>query len=232
MVVIERLSFKGNPNIGIYAFATDKYAIISCDADEKFYKYVVKVLQVPVLRASIGDTGLVGVFLIGNNKGLLLPSIAKEYEVLEMKRGVDVNVAIAKSRFTALGNICLVNDRAALLHPEAFEELKHVVVDVLGVEVVEKGTIAGFPTVGSIAFVNSIAGIVHPEASEREVEFLSELFGVPFDVGTVNFGVGFIKSGLVGNSKGILVGDKTTGPEILRISKLFGVVGHGRGKNI
>jgi translation initiation factor 6 len=232
MVVIERLGFKGNPNIGIYAFATDRYAVVSYDADDKFCRSVARVLQVPVVKLSIGDTGLIGVFLIGNNNGLLLPSIVKEYEVLELKKSVDTNIAIAKSRFTALGNICLVNDRAALLHPEAYGELKQVVLDVLGVEVVEKGVIAGFSTVGSIAFVNSVAGMVHPEASDSEVEFLTNLFNVPFDVGTVNFGVGFIKSGLVGNSRGILVGDRTTGPEILRISKLFGVVGHGRGKDI
>jgi translation initiation factor 6 len=232
MVVIERLNFRGNPNIGIYAFATDRYAIIPHDADEKFYRYVTRILQVPVVKTSIGDTGLIGVLLVGNNNGLLLPSIAKEYEVLELKKSIDVNMAVTKSKFTALGNICLVNDKAALLHPEAYEELRHVVVDVLGVQVVEKGAIAGFPTVGSIAFVSSVVGIVHPEADEREVEFLSNLFGVPFDVGTVNFGVGFIKSGLVGNSKGILVGDRTTGPEIMRIGKLFGVAGHGRGKDI
>jgi len=48
MVVIERLNFRGNPNIGIYAFATDRYAIIPHDADEKFYRYVTRILQVPV----------------------------------------------------------------------------------------------------------------------------------------------------------------------------------------
>ncbi|MDK6028525.1 translation initiation factor IF-6 [Ignisphaera sp. 4213-co] len=224
MVIIERTNYKGNPNIGVFVFATDKFVLIPSDSDEKFSKLVSKTLQVPVIRVSIADTSLLGIFIAGNNRGVLVPHIVKDWEFRILKNSIDVNVEVVKTRFTALGNVCLVNDKAALIHPEAYEELKKVVVDVLAVETVEKGIIAGFPTVGSIAFVNNIAGLVHPDANENELEYLSNTFQVPFDIGTVNFGVGFIKSGLVGNTKGILVGDRTTGPEILRISKVFRVV--------
>ena len=229
MLTIERINYKGNPNIGVYIFATDKFVIVPPDADDKIIKVISKILQVPIIKVSIADTNLIGIFVVGNNKGLLLPKIIKDYEYEIIKenireKGVDINVAIAKTKFTALGNVCLVNDFAAFVHPEIYSDLKSLIRDVLEVEVVEKGVIAGFSTVGSVAFVNNFAGVVHPEASDNEIKFLSQLFRVPFDVGTVNFGVGFIKSGLVGNSKGILVGDRTTGPEILRLSKIFRVL--------
>ncbi|MEL9940116.1 MAG: translation initiation factor IF-6 [Ignisphaera sp.] len=223
MIVIEKANYKGNPNVGIYVFATDRYALIPFDADEKFSNLISRVLQVPVIKASIADTGLLGIFVVGNNKGLLLPQLVKDWELRLIKSSIDLSIGVVKSRYTALGNICLVNDRAALIHPEAYDDLKKIVVDVLDVEIVEKGIIAGFSTVGSIAFVNNIAGLVHPEASDKEVEYLSNVFQVPFDIGTVNFGVGFIKSGLIGNTKGIIVGDRTTGPELLRIGKVFRV---------
>jgi len=42
------------------------------------------------------------------------------------------------------------------------------------------------------------------------------------NVGTVNRGNIFVRSGIVANSKGALVGYETTGPELLRIqSALF-----------
>jgi translation initiation factor 6 len=221
-MLIERISYRGNPNIGVYIFANDKIAIVPIDADQKFIQIIQGILQVPVAKTTIGDMGVVGILIAGNNKGLILPHIVKEKEFKIIKDLFDGNITVVKTRFTALGNICLANDFAAYINKQAYEELKTVVKDTLEVEVVEKGFIADIPTVGSAAYVNNIGGVVHPDASEEEVLFLSNLFKVRIDVGTVNFGVGFIKSGLAGNSYGLLVGAKTTGPEIMRLNKVFG----------
>ena len=61
------------------------------------------------------------------------------------------------------------------------------------------------------------------DASDEELRRLSEFFEVPVDIGTVNFGVAFIRTGLVANNYGALVGEKTTGPEILRITKALSI---------
>jgi len=71
--------------------------------------------------------------------------------------------------------------------------------------------------------VTNRGGIVHPDASKKDLEFLQEFFKVPIDVGTVNFGVPYVRSGLVANDKGAIVGLNTTGPEILRISRILGM---------
>ncbi|ADM28215.1 translation initiation factor eIF-6 [Ignisphaera aggregans DSM 17230] len=219
---IEKINYKGNPNIGVFMFSNDKITLVPKDTDDKILNIVAKVLGSRVLRITLGGMNIVGIFVAGNNKGLLLSPLVREDEYRLIKSSFDGNVAIVKTRFTAVGNVILVNDRAAYVHPDAFDELKNYVKEYLEVEIVEKGTIAEIPTVGSAAYVNNIGGIVHPEASDREIEYLSNLFGVKMDVGTVNFGIGFIRSGLVGNNRGLLVGDRTTGPEIMRISKIFG----------
>lgn len=221
-MIIEKVNYYGNPNIGIYIFANDKISFIPKDSEQKLERLIQNILKVPIYRLSIADTNIINILVVGNNKGILVPYIIKEYELDVIKQFFEGNIAVVKSRFTALGNVCLVNDRAALLHPNAYEELSKSIKDVLEVEVIEKGMINGIPTVGSAAYVNNRGGLVHPDATERELETLSEIFGVRFDIGTVNFGIGFIKSGLVGNSKGILVGERTTGPEIMRISRVFG----------
>lgn len=221
-MLIERVSYRGNPNVGIYIFANDRIAVVPKSADAKFIQMVQNVLHVPVIPSSIGGMEIVGIFITGNNKGVILPHIVREAEYRAIKGVFDGNISIAKSRFTALANVCLVNDTAALVSTIAYDEIKNVVRDVLEVEVVEKGFIADIPTVGSAAYVNNIGGVIHPDASEEELAFLSNLFRIRVDVGTVNFGVGFIKSGLAGNSHGLLVGARTTGPEIMRLSRVFG----------
>ncbi len=219
---IEKINYKGNPNIGVFMFSNDKIVLVPRDLDDKTLSIVARVLGSKVLRITLGGMNIIGIFIAGNNKGLLLSPLVKDDEYRLIESSFDGNIAIAKTRFTAIGNVVLVNDRAAYIHPDAYEELKNYVKEYLEVEVIERGTIAEIPTVGSVAYVNSIGGIVHPEASDKEIEHLSHLFGVKMDVGTINFGIGFIRSGLVGNNRGLLVGGRTTGPEIMRISKIFG----------
>ncbi|MEM0329101.1 MAG: translation initiation factor IF-6, partial [Nitrososphaerota archaeon] len=61
------------------------------------------------------------------------------------------------------------------------------------------------------------------EASEDEEKMLSELFKVNIIPGTVNNGVKFVRSGILANSKGAIVGSLTTGPELMTISRALGV---------
>jgi len=220
---IEKLTIRGNPNIGIYLFANDHIALAPPILEPKEIEIVEKTLRVPLVLTTIGGMTIVGVLVTGNNKGIILPSLIRDTEFQRIKSSYRGNVAVVRTRYTALGNICLVNDYAALIHPEAYPEIKDIVKDTLEVEVVEKGTIAGIPTVGSAAVITNKGGLVHPDASDEEVDYLTKLFRVPVAVGTVNFGIGFIRSGLVANSFGVLVGGKTTGPEMLRISQVFGV---------
>jgi len=221
-IPIEKMDIRGNPNIGIYIFTNDRITIVPPLLEEKELSIIRTVLKTKIIITTIGGMNLVGILVAGNNKGLLLPNFVRDHEYEIIKREFEGNVAIVKSRYTALGNICLVNDRAALVHPEAYPEVRDIVKDVLEVETVEKGTIANIPTVGSAAYVNNRGGLVHPDADEAEISYLSQLFGVPIDIGTVNFGIGFIRSGLVANSFGIIVGSRTTGPEMMRIMQVFG----------
>jgi translation initiation factor 6 len=48
------------------------------------------------------------------------------------------------------------------------------------------------------------------------------LFKIPADVGTVNNGTQLVGACAVANSKGVMVGLNTTGPELARIEEAFG----------
>jgi translation initiation factor 6 (eIF-6) len=47
---------------------------------------------------------------------------------------------------------------------------------------------------------------------------------VPVDVGTVNCGVPYVATGLIGNSCGAVAGSLTTGPEMFIIGQALDVV--------
>ncbi|RLG85271.1 MAG: translation initiation factor IF-6 [Thermoprotei archaeon] len=219
---IERLSLWGNPHIGVYIFANDSIAIVPPGIDRKDLEIIRSTLGVEIVETTIGGMRIVGVLIAGNNNGILLPRFVEGSEIQAIKRVFDGVVEVVIGRMTALGNVVLANDKAALVHPEADSSFIEKVRDVLGVEV-EKGSIAEIPTVGSAATVTNKGGLVHPDATDEELRFLSNFFSVPVDVGTVNFGIGFIRSGLVANTHGALVGERTTGPEMLRITQVLGV---------
>lgn len=221
MMALERLSVFGNPNIGVYIIATDKYAIVPPGLTPKTIEAVSSTLGIEpshIVETRIAGTVIIGVMAAGNSNGILLPRIVREEEVEAIRRVLDVNVAVLESRSTAIGNIVLANDKAALVYPRLEEPALKTVRDTLGVEV-EQRTIVNIPTVGSVAVITNKGGLIHPDVSDQELDFLSQFFGVPLDVGTVNFGVPFIKTGLVANSRGALIGEQTTGPELMRIQK-------------
>ncbi|ABU81471.1 translation initiation factor IF-6 [Ignicoccus hospitalis] len=211
------ISIFGNPNIGVYMFANDDFALIPPGVKEDVVKKVESALKVTVVEAKVADSTLLGLFVNGNNHALVVPSIIKEYELENLKRELDLPIKVVYSKLTAMGNVILCNDKFALFHPEMSNWVKDV-TEVLGVPG-ETGTIAGVPTVGSVAVINDKGGLVHPDASDEELNELEKKFQVVLDIGTVNYGVPYVKTGLVANNKGAVVGDLTTGVEMARVAR-------------
>jgi translation initiation factor 6 len=212
---IEAISVFGNPNVGVYIFANDDFAIVPPGLKEQTLKKIERALRVRIVEAKVADSTLIGLFVSGNNHAVIVPSIIKEYELEKLKKEVDLPVKVVHSKLTAMGNIILCNDKFALLHPDMKRWLEEV-SKTLGVPA-ETGTIAHVPTVGSVAVINDKGGIVHPDASDEELDELEKKFQVRLDVGTVNYGVPYVKTGLVANNKGAVVGELTTGVEMARI---------------
>ncbi len=214
---IEPITVFGNPNVGVYIFANDDFALVPPGLKEDSLKKIERALKVRIVEARVADSVLLGLFVAGNNHAIVVPSIIKPYELDSLKKEVDLPIKVIRSRLTAMGNVILCNDKFALLHPEMDQWLEEV-SQALGVPA-ETGTIAGVPTVGSVAVVNDKGGIAHPDASDEELDELEKKFQVIFDVGTVNYGVPYVKTGLVANNKGAVVGSLTSGIEMARISR-------------
>ncbi len=220
---VETLTIMGNSNVGVYMYATDRYVLVPEGLEEEKKAIVREVLRTELVEATVAGTRLIGVLAGGNSRGLLVSTTTTEDEIRVLKTalGDGVVVEVLPSRNNAVGNLIAANDKAALVYPGIEREALSIIRDVLDVEVVTR-PVAGVSTVGSVVAVTNRGGLVHPDATEEELRFLSELFGVPFLTGTVNFGVAFVRTGVVANSRGAIVGQETSGPELARIQMALG----------
>ena len=219
---ISRLSLYGNPNIGAFSFATDSFALIPPDMPEGATKEISETLSVPAIRTTIGGSVLLGIFVAGNSKGIILPSYAYDDEITTIESAARVPVAIYDGKKNALGNMILANDCAAVVGADMDPALKKMIREHLKVEVYE-GTISSLNMLGVCAVINNNGLVCHPLATGDEMAKLGKIFNIPVDVSTINCGFPYIRVGMTANSKGVVVGHKTTGPEMARIESSLGL---------
>lgn len=205
----------GSSTIGVYLVANNKFALIPPDVPEKIDESIREALGVGVVRATIAKSPLLGIFIVMNDNGIVLPNIVLEEEVNVLK-GLGLNIGVVNTKYTAIANLVAANNKAALVSPILEPENRRIVADVLGVEAVVD-SIANTPLVGSILVPNSRGVLASPDATDNDLKKLEKYLGVRADVGTVNRGRSFLRGGIVVNDLGALVGWETTGAEIMRI---------------
>ena len=218
---IKMSSHDGDPNIGLYVVATDKFVIAP---DERIDGLDVLGCK-NIVYTKVSETDFLGIFICANSKGILVPSVMSDVRLDRLKEDmakIDKNIKIARleGSYTALGNLILCNDKFALISP-LIAEHKKLIESVLGVKV-KVSILQNMDIVGSICAVTNKGFLMNFNAEKEDYEFVKEVFGVDGDIGSVNFGSPFIKSGVIVNSKGVIAGNQTSGPEITRIDEAFG----------
>jgi len=225
MVEIIRMSFFGNPNIGVYAYVNDKLMFIPSGLPSDDVKELSSLLGVVPVETKIAGTILNGVLVTGNSNGIILPRIVFDAELHHINRvvkdaGIDIVVHVLNSRYTALGNLVACNSKGCIASPLLEKEAVKSISDVLGVEVV-KARLVNTDVPGSVLVIVDSGGVIHPDASEDDIALVKNVVKISVERATVNAGTPYVKSGILANNKGVVVGGNTTGPEILRIKAGF-----------
>jgi translation initiation factor 6 len=213
----------GNASIGVYSLVNDRIAIVPPQVPENKRKKVEEWLKVKVVATTVGKSLVTGALACSNSNGVILPPFATEEEVEAIKSAADINVAVMDTKKTAYGNLVLANDKGAVADPRLKKRVVNRIEDTLGVEVVSN-EIAGLPYVGSLATATNKGVLAHPMLKEGERKVLEDALKVPVDVGTVNCGIPYVATGLLGNSYGAMAGFLTTGPETFIIGQALDVV--------
>lgn len=217
---ISKLSFQRNPNIGLFSFATDKFCLVNKFALPKETEVMKKVLGVPLYNSSFLGTGLAGIFAAGNSKGIVISDRVYREEIEDMQRNFEV--LVLETRHTAFGNLILANDKGCLISRDLSNHRKDI-RDFLGVDT-RIGTIGGMDLIGSLAVCSSRGCLVHKAVTVKEKKLIENILDVAVSPATINFGNPWVKSGIIVNSKGLLMGEQTSGPEMGIASEIFGFV--------
>jgi len=213
------LGFNSNPNIGLYGYCTDEYCLLGSDFPEKQAKDIEKALKVPVHRISIAGTAFIGVFLAGNSKHLLVPSIAFPEELKKLEE-LGIPYTVIDTKLTCLGNNMIISDKAVL----ASKEFKKTDIDQIKSAVHTPVTQVSFGEIyalGSLAAMNKKGILVSHDLEDEELSLLEETFNKEVMTGTVNYGNEFIKSGVLVNKNGLVIGNMSGGPELVNAEQAF-----------
>ncbi len=210
-----KAQFNGDPNIGLYGFATDSYCLLGFQPKHK--EKIESLLKVKIIIRTVAGTELAGIFASGNSFGIVLPKIAEGEEIKRIK-ALGINTLILKSRETALGNMILCNDKGCLIS-KRLKAFRKEIADCLSCEV-DTGRISGLSIVGSCAVATNRGCLCHRDAEESEIKRIENILKVRVDIGSI-YGSPFVRAGLLINSSGALASQTATGPELERILEVF-----------
>jgi translation initiation factor 6 len=218
--MLQLLDFNENPNVGIYCRTNDSIVFLQQSLPKKTKRLVGEILGVKVVELCIADSTIIGSLLTCNSSGAIVTAFTNKETFLTLEQQ-GLRVFPIKDIINAAGNDILANDYGALVHPELKTTTIKQISTILGVPV-QKGTIASLGTVGMAAVVTNKGCLCHPKATDEELQQLKKVFDVDVMIGTVNHGFPMIGSGLVANTKGVIIGNMTTGIEMGRIEEALG----------
>ena len=208
------------PNIGVFTSVNDEFVFIPNGFAKTKAENLAHYLQTEYLMTPVANTRLLGILMVLNNHGILLPNTSSPDEIANLRKCTDLNVKILDTKYNALGNLICVNDKGGVISPIIEKEFIKEIEDVLDIEVIQK-KVAGFHQVGAVMEANNLGGIIHPEADEEDIKNFSNVLGVNLEPATINGGIPFVSSGMLANSNAVVVGNLTNGPEIMMLTRAF-----------
>ncbi|MGQ0797062.1 MAG: translation initiation factor IF-6, partial [Methanobacteriota archaeon] len=175
---------------------------------------MTEALGTRAVLTNVQHSSVVGRLLAVNSKGVLATPFIEPEEI----EAIGDSVRPLPHRLSAVGNNVLCNDKGAVVHPGYDEDAVAFIADALAVRVV-RGTIAGMRTVGSAAVATNKGVLCHPHAKPAEIDVLEKVLEAPVLITTANYGQGHVGACLVANSRGAVVGSRTTPIELGRIEE-------------
>ncbi len=211
-----KLTHHGNASIGAFCRANNKVAFLASDSSYKLEKAISSNLSVEVIRTSIFNSPIVGMYSAMNSNHIILPGFVEEKELESFSAFVEP--IVMNTRENAWGNLIAMNDRGAIASPYLSKEVVNYIKDSLGIEVVVS-SIAGYKSVGAVLYATNKGAVVSYNASDDELNLIKDVLKVSPLTASINMGSQFLSLGLIANDNGYVVGELTTGVEIARIEE-------------
>ncbi len=205
----------GNPYIGCFCLATEDFALVPLETPEDFIKEVERALKVSVIKCKIADSNLIGIFAAANSYAIFLPRICEDEEEKKLKEELDVEIKRFNVKYTAIGNLLLLNDNGIVASPLIAKHTKKF-AELLNLKF-SSTTIANNSLVGSSGMATKRGAVVNIDITEDERKIVEDTLDVKAMPCTANHGKPFIGACMIANSKGAIIGELTTSIEISKI---------------
>ncbi|HYM39647.1 MAG TPA: translation initiation factor IF-6 [Thermoplasmata archaeon] len=215
--MLRRLEVNGNPFIGVFCAASEDLLLLDPATPKPAVHSIGEALGVRPIPTTVAGSTVVGSLVAMNSNGILTSPFIEESEA----ETIGTPVYPLPHRLSAVCNNVLCNDHGAVVHPGYDDDALEVISGALGVPAT-RGTIAGVRTVGAVAVATNKGVLCHPHARPGEMEVLKEILHVPVAITTANYGSALVGACMVANSKGAVVGSKTTPIELGRIEEGLG----------
>jgi translation initiation factor 6 len=212
--LIRRLEIEGNPYVGVFCAASDEVVVVAPDVPKSAIRHIEGALETRAVVTRVGHSTVVGSLLAMNSRGILASPFVEDTEL----DAIGDAVYPLPHRLSAVGNNVLCNDHGAVVHPGYDDETLAFIREVLDVPVV-RGTIAGMRTTGAAAVATNKGAVCHPHARPAEMDLLKTTLQVPVMITTANYGAAQVGACMVANSRGAVVGARTTPIELGRIEE-------------
>jgi len=204
----------GSDYIGLFAITNDTVCFVPHSIDKKTEDIIQETLEVRTVKISLYDSSLLAVFGKMNNNEIILPSFVLEKEIKEIEKEMKVRIIETEH---ALGNLLEMNDTHAILS-QTLNKNDVKQIQKAGLEIIQTN-IAKTDAVGSSILLTNKSFLVNPNSSMEEIKKIQQALNIKGGSSTANTGDAFVRNSVIANSKGILVGEHTTGHELARIEE-------------
>ncbi|KAM0878316.1 hypothetical protein ACQ4PT_034964 [Festuca glaucescens] len=186
------LKFESSCEIGVFARLTNAYCIVPAGCADSFVSVFETELAdvVPVVKASIGGTRILGRLCVGNKNGLLLPNTTTDQELQHLKDSLpdqeteeiisDV-LGVEVFRQTIAGNIlvgsfCAFSNKGGLVHPRTSVEDLEELSTLLQVPLVAGTVNRGSDVIAAGIAVNDWAAFCGSDTTATELSVVESVF--------------------------------------------------------
>ncbi len=211
----------GRSYVGVYLLPNNSFVLYPHSLLTRTLEKLKSVFNLPLYSATVNNSKLLGIYLIANKYGMLVPDLVRDDELETLKSNVDnsLQIGVLKSLDNAFGNLILCNDKGAIIS-SLLKGHREYIEDILNVETVVY-EFANSYLPGSISVANNKGCLVHPLSTDEEIEYISSVLKVETDVSTVNRGHPYLRAGVAVNDSNGVFGNDSTGPELMRLTSIL-----------
>jgi len=206
---VMKMNINGIVHIGLLLHLFEDFVVVSNSVNDKYLKdFDIKIEKV--------NSDIVGPYILEWEDKIIMSKKSPKDLIESISKYKDVILVDTKANL--LGNLFTIGNNGIIFSKASKKDVE-LLVDLTGLPAHRIRT--GYLTSTLIKIYNNRA-MVSQLLPDRVLDKIKEILGMEkFDVGSVNFGSPYLKYGIEINKDYLIVGDMTTGHELIRIEEFF-----------